>query len=85
MDQRQLRANTPHSHDHQQTYTQQRTASTSSRAKGWTLEPSTRRLLSLKLVNVTFTRAKLALVVVGDPSTLEKDEVWRRFLEFIKS
>ncbi|KAI9452273.1 hypothetical protein F5148DRAFT_1236722 [Russula earlei] len=36
-------------------------------------------------MNVAFTRAQALLIVVGDPEVLGKDELWRTFLNYVKS
>ena len=44
--------------------------------------------LDLRLTNVclvAITRAEALLIVVGDPEVLGKDELWRTFLNYIKS
>jgi len=36
-------------------------------------------------MNVAITRAQALLIVVGDPDVLGENELWRTFLDYIKS
>jgi helicase MOV-10 len=39
----------------------------------------------MKTLSVAITRAQALLIVIGDPEVLGKDELWRTFLNYIKS
>lgn len=39
----------------------------------------------MNVLLVAITRAQALLIVVGDPEVLGKDELWRTFLNYVKS
>ena len=42
-------------------------------------------LIIMNVLSVAITRAQALLIVIGDPEVLGKDELWRTFLNYIKS
>jgi helicase MOV-10 len=55
------------------------------RTNGRSFSTHTLYLMLMNVLLVAITRAQALLIVIGDPEVLGKDELWRTFLNYIKS